>query len=1613
MELVMTMLVTPVDASADFQLMTRHVSLKPVKQVGCIPIKLLEISLLVELNIPVLSGEGNFIDSLQQNLSNLRLPLTLSRSVEVLDVNVTTVCTPDSNGDVKCQCTEPFAFPCDQCAIHGACSNSTGQTCTCISKPSVDGVFCEPITVPNFNHTSYNHSSSSNINNCFNHNSCSNYNNINHNSINHNSCSNYNDSINHNSCSSFNDSINHNSCSNYNNTSSKYYISSSYTRLEQELLEISLLVELNIPVLSEEGNFIDSLQQNLSNLRLPLTLSRSVEVLDVNVTTVCTPESNGDVKCQCTERFAFPCDQCATHGACSNSTGQTCTCISKPSVDGVFCEPITGSSQCLTSTTPGMTTTTTTATANTTSVFTTTMFPVTTAPAIYTLVTNTTSAPATPELLEISLLVELNIPVLSGEGNFIDSLQQNLSNLMLPLTLSRSVEVVDVNVTTVCTPDSNGDVKCQCTERFAFPCDQCATHGACSNSTGQTCTCLSKLPADGVFCEPITGSSQCLTSTTPGRITSLMFFPKLNSYNHSSSSNINNCFNHNRRSNYNSINYNDSSNYNNCFNHNRSSNYNTINHNTCSNYIAINHNRSSNYNDSINHNSCSNYNDNINHNSYSNYNNSINHNRGSNYNDSINHNSCSNYNHNINHNSVGSAEVWTHVTHSGPSGKGPATRRSPTGPNPRPGSRARLRRPSGQENFSYAIEREFSPSDNDETSQVYKDSIRTIRDQCMTHISGFISADIRRIRSGSTIVDYTVRATSFSNAELGAVKSGIFLDLSRNYTMIFDSDEVLKLDPLTVITGNEATVKCGPPPEELNLGTDLEAEWRLNDKLIAQDSQHEFTTENGASTLSINTFFSTDNGNYECRLRKKSGGQIFRQRTTVKKPFNLLERPVVRVIPVDIKVHCDSVKNVSLRCEVNSPHKARLINDSSGKLDDTNSSIQHQFSISKCEEKEETFTCQVVGFPESKQIRLELSIGNFDCNDSIYGTGQRGQTSTASCDSNEVGSRTAVCRETGRWIQERNNCILREVWDLLEQSQFLDSNSLPGFVESLSNVTQNFSAQVLNSTSNINAIVDILSNIANTSVTIDRFSMEDILTTVGILTTDGAKDTWVILNGDMGNASFSNRSESVSSRLLQSIETITSRLENKSFDIFTPFVLLNKTTDHSGFFSNDFNSSVEIEIPESGENVTITVITFASMDNVLPPRDGDNSSGLVINGRVVLVQSTITSDAFSNISLTFDVTNDTLGNPQCVFWNFTLFEGLGGWDDQGCEAVQGENGTVICTCNHLTSFSILMSPFAPDCQACSLITYIGVGISMASLVIVLIIEAVIWRKIRKNTTSYLRHVSIVNIAFSLLIADICFIVGASISEPKDNYPGCSAATFFIHFFYLALFFWMFSSALLLLYRTVSVFDGGLSKHAMLAIGFCLGYVAPLIIAVITIAVTAPSKEYIQEDVCWLQLFDSYAILAFVIPALLIVVINLIILVVVITKMLRRRAVGDAARAAERHVLLVIARSLAVLTPIFGLTWGLGIGTMVDRSEGIHIAFSFFNSLQGFFILVFGLLLDKKVRSEIAIKSQSSSSGTRSTSAGASSSGVFGLFRNWRRGRDGYQVSSGNSGASNP
>uniref|UniRef100_A0A2K6LZI6 Adhesion G protein-coupled receptor F4 n=1 Tax=Rhinopithecus bieti TaxID=61621 RepID=A0A2K6LZI6_RHIBE len=331
---------------------------------------------------------------------------------------------------------------------------------------------------------------------------------------------------------------------------------------------------------------------------------------------------------------------------------------------------------------------------------------------------------------------------------------------------------------------------------------------------------------------------------------------------------------------------------------------------------------------------------------------------------------------------------------------------------------------------------------------------------------------------------------------------------------------------------------------------------------------------------------------------------------------------------------------------------------------------------------------------------------------------------------------------------------------------------------------------------------------------------------------------------------------------------------------------------------------------------------------------------VTING---LVLSVILPKELKRISLIFEkISKLEERRTQCVGWHSVENR----WDQQACKMIQENSQQAVCKCRPsklFTSFSILMSPHILENLILTYITYVGLGISICSLIICLSIEVLVWSQVTKTEITYLRHVCIVNIAATLLMADVWFIVASFLSGPITHRKGCVAATFFVHLFYLSVFFWMFAKALLILYGIMIVFHT-LPKSVLVASLFSVGYGCPLVIAAVTVAATEPGKGYLRPEACWLNWDMTRALLAFVVPALAIVVVNLITVTLVIVKT-QRPAISNS-MFQEVRAIVRISKNIAILTPLLGLTWGFGVATVIDdRSLAFHIIFSLLNAFQ--------------------------------------------------------------------
>ncbi|XP_063775532.1 adhesion G-protein coupled receptor F3-like [Pseudophryne corroboree] len=325
-----------------------------------------------------------------------------------------------------------------------------------------------------------------------------------------------------------------------------------------------------------------------------------------------------------------------------------------------------------------------------------------------------------------------------------------------------------------------------------------------------------------------------------------------------------------------------------------------------------------------------------------------------------------------------------------------------------------------------------------------------------------------------------------------------------------------------------------------------------------------------------------------------------------------------------------------------------------------------------------------------------------------------------------------------------------------------------------------------------------------------------------------------------------------------------------------------------------------------------------------------------------------------NINLAFTCGNRSCDSTAvCVYWDFSL----NAWSSSGC-LTQVTHGITNCICNHLTSFSVLMSGFVPENTVDSTIlddiTEAGLAISIASLLICISIHVILLTQSIKTAAVY-RYVTNLNMSVFLLVSNVSFL-SSSFIDPNAQEKLCVAFTFLTHFSLLAFFCWTWVQGLYLVCRLVFVFHH-VTKTEFLALSIVLGYLCPLVIAVGTFLVYFPNN-YMNDNACWLE-SRSGASMSFNIPTIIIMCGNVLVLVIVIRKLLRPSI--SEGHNEDEEVIKKLAKALLFCIPQFGLTWAIGIPLFANpNSMALHYMFAILNPLQGLFLLLFGCLLDKKV-----------------------------------------------------
>ncbi|XP_051579428.1 adhesion G protein-coupled receptor F4-like isoform X2 [Myxocyprinus asiaticus] len=557
------------------------------------------------------------------------------------------------------------------------------------------------------------------------------------------------------------------------------------------------------------------------------------------------------------------------------------------------------------------------------------------------------------------------------------------------------------------------------------------------------------------------------------------------------------------------------------------------------------------------------------------------------------------------------------------------------------------------------------------------------------------------------------------------------------------------------------------------------------------------------------------------------------------------------------------------------------------------------------------------------------------------------------CDDLSSGDRRRLCN--GTWQQEISFCVNVNLYDIQKHVQELNKGL--GIIKDVANTIFNRLQQTTTtenfiSYANINASVNIIDGMNNVSIQQSNQWNDTVIP-------DFIKSASNLLNAT--EPWLEVKQDNLSLKYLHTIEsTIRNANISKSFNL----------TENVKLVLCNISNNCNISTASVTSNDNIVAVEFRNLAKILPRplKDKSNLSDAPILS--VTTVNKIGGTGVFNVTLSFSYANRRLRNHKmfCVFWNETLMN----WSEKGC-LWGGIKNPDICTCNHNTSFTILMSKTAVSLLYMDELTYVGLGISIVSLVLCLLVEFLVWDTVVKSNISSFRHIALVNISICLLLAYIGFLASVNPMDSQANW--CVILTVVKHFCFLSVFFWMLCLSFVLLHQIIFVFDQ-LRKKVYLGLSITLGYVCPFLCVAATFISFENGKdgEYYSKETCWLLYKGTLkgSIFAFVIPVGIIVFINMFTLFVVITKIVTP-TVSEAKARDEKAVARSIMKTVVFLCPVLGITWIFGLFVLIiDLTDTplahiVNYAFTVLNSLQGFFIFLTNCFGEKKVRDALLMR----------------------------------------------
>ena len=349
-------------------------------------------------------------------------------------------------------------------------------------------------------------------------------------------------------------------------------------------------------------------------------------------------------------------------------------------------------------------------------------------------------------------------------------------------------------------------------------------------------------------------------------------------------------------------------------------------------------------------------------------------------------------------------------------------------------------------------------------------------------------------------------------------------------------------------------------------------------------------------------------------------------------------------------------------------------------------------------------------------------------------------------------------------------------------------------------------------------------------------------------------------------------------------------------------------------------------------------------------------------------------------------------NYECVYYNTTKKSWTTG-RESGCISTVVKNSVgkeqVTCSCDHMTSFAVLMSFDSDYDPAERIVTTLLLAASLVCLILTILAYLPLKDMLRRRSVRI--HLLL---AISFILSAIVFYSmehGVNMNRKGNKLPSvtdtasnpCLFIAFLVNYLWLCQMAWMVCEAVMLYLDLVIVFNIHIKRFLLKSNLICWGI--PLLFP--TIGMIWGQEDFADPTTCFIR--RNYGLISFYVPVILCILFNINIFIRIFMSLFWKCTAGKGKKDANSTTVKRTLRRrkqfkfAVTLTTILGLAWVLGFFLIIDGESTIWIRWLFiiFNSSQGIFIFILYVVLNddlnkawKKILKRSRISSSSSSSG---------------------------------------